>query len=389
MRIRCGVMLLSCLTLCSSTSADNVSDAIGVLQSVEAGGKGSVAARKAVQTLVDQGGEKSLIPILKGFRSTDLLGANWLRNAFEEVASAHLASGKALPADVLEAFIADTRESPAARRLAYDILLKQDASIADRLIPGMLLDPSSEFRRDAVSRLLADATKQTTPEAATPLYRKALTGAVHEDQVKTIAEALRKNGDTVNIQQHFGFVSEWKIAGPFDNKEEKGFAVAYAPEAEVSTPGGVNLTAEYDGQLGKVQWQPVATDEDFGVVNIAKQIQNYKGSVMYAAATWTSPRDQNLEVRLGTPNAWKLWVNSKLVFEREEYHRGSRMDQYQVPVSLKRGANAILLKVCQNEQTQEWAQEYQFQVRICDATGSGVLPAMTTASQKNTEGADR
>lgn len=389
MRIRCGVMLLSCLTLCSSTSADNVSDAIGVLQSVEAGGKGSVAARKAVQTLVDQGGEKSLIPILKGFRSTDLLGANWLRNAFEEVASAHLASGKALPADVLEAFIADTRESPAARRLAYDILLKQDASIADRLIPGMLLDPSSEFRRDAVSRLLADATKQTTPEAATPLYRKALTGAVHEDQVKTIAEALRKNGDTVNIQQHFGFVSEWKIAGPFDNKEEKGFAVAYAPEAEVSTPGGVNLTAEYDGQLGKVQWQPVATDEDFGVVNIAKQIQNYKGSVMYAAATWTSPRDQNLEVRLGTPNAWKLWVNSKLVFEREEYHRGSRMDQYQVPVSLKRGANAILLKVCQNEQTQEWAQEYQFQVRVCDATGSGVLPAMTTASQKNTEGADR
>jgi hypothetical protein len=389
MRIRCGVMLLSCLTLCSSVLADNVSDAIGVLQSVEAGGKGSVAARKAIQSLVDQGSEKSLIPILKGFQSADLLGANWLRNAFEEVVSAHLAAGKALPADALEAFIADTTESPAARRLAYDILLKQDASIADRLIPGMLLDPGSEFRRDAVSRLLADATKQTTPEAATPLYRKALSGAVHEDQVKSIAEALRKNGDAVNIQQHFGFITDWKIVGPFDNKDEKGFPVAYAPENEVNTPEGVNLSAEYDGQLGKVQWQPIFTEDDFGVVNIGKQIQNYKGSVMYAAASWTSPDDQSLEIRLGTPNAWKLWVNGKLIFEREEYHRSSRMDQYRMPVSLKKGANAILLKICQNEQPQEWAQDYQFQVRICDATGSGILPVMTTASLKNAEGADR
>jgi hypothetical protein len=389
MQIRCGVILLSCLTLCSSALADNVSDAIGVLQSVEAGGKGSVAARGAIQTLVDQGSEKSLIPILRGFQSADLLAANWLRNAFEEVVSAQLAAGNPLPVATLEAFIGDTKESPAARRLAYDILLKQDASIADRLIPGMLLDPGSEFRRDAVSRLLADAAKQTTPEAATPLYHKALSGAVHEDQVKTIAEALRKNGDTVNIQQHFGFVTNWKIVGPFDNKEEKGFAVAYAPENEVSTPEGVNLAAEYDGQLGKVQWQQISTEEDFGIVNIAKQIQNYKGSVMYAATSWTSPKDQSLEIRLGTPNAWKLWVNGKLVFEREEYHRSSRMDQYRMPLSMKEGTNTILLKICQNEQPQEWAQDYQFQVRVCDTTGSGVLPVITTASLKNAEGADR
>ncbi len=39
--------------------------------------------------------------------------------------------------------------------------------------------------------------------------------------------------------------------------------------------------------------------------------------------------------------------------------------------------NVLLLKVCQNEQEQSWAQDYKFQLRVCDATGSAVLPAGT------------
>ena len=81
------------------------------------------------------------------------------------------------------------------------------------------------------------------------------TGAVHEDQVKVVAEALRKSGETVDISRHFGFVSRWTLTGPFDNREEKGFAVAYAPEKEFETQGP-NLAAEYDGMNGKVTWKP-------------------------------------------------------------------------------------------------------------------------------------
>jgi hypothetical protein len=110
---------------------------------------------------------------------------------------------------------------------------------------------------------------------------------------------------------------------------------------------------------------------------------------MYASTSWKSDREQNVEVRLGTPNAWKLWVNGKLVFEREEYHRSSAMDQYKVPVSLKAGENILLLKVCQNEQTQDWAQKYQFQLRVCDSTGSAVLPVSTTAKNDVSSGENR
>ena len=203
--------------------------------------------------------------------------------------------------------------------------------------------------------------------------------AVHEDQVKTIAEALRKHNEVVDIQKHFGFLPQWSIVGPFDNKDGKGFAVACGPELDVNASKAPDLQAEYDGQTDKVRWRPIATTDDYGVVDIAKQIENYKGSLMYATTIWTSNRDQQAEIRLGTPNSWKLWVNGKLVFEREEYHRSSQLDQYRVPVTLKVGSNTLLFKICQNEQTQDWAQRYQYQIRICNSTGSALLPSTSTA----------
>ena len=365
-----------------AVAADPISDAVAVLQSARPGGVGSVENQRAAETLVKHG-EKALLPVLQGFRKASPVGTNWLRNTFDQIASETTATGKTLPAELLEKFIADTQQSAAARRLAYEALRRQDPAAENRLIPGLLLDPGPEFRRDAVALLITQATSAEGP-AAVAIYRKALAGAVHEDQVKQIAEALRKAGETVDISQHFGFVSSWMIAGPFDNREEKGFAAAWAPEAEIAA-AGPDLNREYDGQDSlKVRWQPIETTDDFGVVDIAKQIQNYKGSVMYATAVWQSKSAQSVQVRLGTPNAWKLWVNGKLVFEREEYHRSSQMDQYSVPIELQAGRNQIALKICQNEQTQDWAQKYQYQLRICDATGAGLLPSVAAAQLQST-----
>ncbi len=101
----------------------------------------------------------------------------------------------------------------------------------------------------------------------------------------------------------------------------------------------------------------------------------YKGAVMYLATDFVADKARPVEVRLGTPNAWKVWVNGKLLFAREEYHRGMAIDQYRVPAKLKEGRNTILVKLCQNEQDQDWAQRYQLQLRVCDAAGSAVHPS--------------
>jgi len=55
------------------------------------------------------------------------------------------------------------------------------------------------------------------------------------------------------------------------------------------------------------------------------------------------------------------------------YHSGSQPDQFVNRVVLQPGRNVILVKVCQNEQTQDWAQRWDFQLRVCDETGGAVL----------------
>ena len=68
----------------------------------------------------------------------------------------------------------------------------------------------------------------------------------------------------------------------------------------------------------------------------------------------SSPPDrQPVEIRIASLIALKLWVNGKPVAEYPIYHSGSQMDQYRTSAVLEPGRNLILVKVCQNEQTQD------------------------------------
>ncbi len=130
-----GAMALVCCV--SDVTADEISDSIKTLQSIEPGGVGTAAGRSAIDKLAGAG-SKAILPVLKGFKGSDPLAINWPRNAFEEVVDAERKEKKTLPADVLEAFILDRMESPIARRLAYETLRTQDPGIEARLIPDML-----------------------------------------------------------------------------------------------------------------------------------------------------------------------------------------------------------------------------------------------------------
>jgi hypothetical protein len=374
-------LLFATGVLSSQAMAASIPEAIGILQKVENGAKGAAEARTAVKSLAAEG-EKAILPVLKSFQGASPLAINWLRTAFEQAAENHLKTGGKLSESDLLPFVRDTTQSPVARRMAYEWLQQQRPDLKAELIPTMVLDPAPDFRRDAVEMLISDAASATDKEKATELYQQAMKGAVHEDQVKSVAEALRERGVTVDIRKHLGFLSAWKVIGPFDNKEEKGYAVAYPPEEKL------DLDAEYAGQLGPVQWKPLETEDDFGKIDIAKQIENHKGSLMYLTTTFTSASDGPVELRLGTPNAWKLWVNGELAFQREEYHRSSQMDQYRIPVQMKTGPNTILLKVCQNEQTQDWAQKYEFQLRVCDTTGVGLTSVSSASAARTVKGAN-
>ena len=349
-------------------AAADVESLLELIRGAEVGGAGNDRVAVAWKELAKSNPEQ-LPKILGSLKGANPLAANWLRNAVDVIAARGASTGN-LPKEKLEAFVRTTSHDPRARRLAYEWLAKVEKTAADRLIPTMLNDPSVEFRRDAVARLLAtanDLRDQKKAEKATSVYRRALGGARDEDQIKAIAGSLRKLGHKVDLPRHFGFLMQWQVIGPFDNTGRKGFSTVYPPEKELKA------TAKYPGKNGVIGWKPFTTKHDYGMVDVNQPYGKLKEVVGYAWAQFESESAREVEIRLGCKNAWKIWLNGRLVFGRPEYHRGMRLDQYQLPVKLVKGRNDILVKLCQNEQTESWTVEWQFQLRICDKTGTAIL----------------
>ena len=115
-------------------------------------------------------------------------------------------------------------------------------------------------------------------------------------------------------------------------------------------------------------------------VDLNRALGRAKGVVAYAYAEFPAAGAREVELRLATVNSWKVWVNGELVGFREEYHHGTRIDHYRAAASLRPGANRILLKVCQNEQTEDYADPWRFQIRVTDRIGTAVLPAAKEAA---------
>jgi hypothetical protein len=170
-----------------------------------------------------------------------------------------------------------------------------------------------------------------------------------------------------DLNQHFGVISQWMLIGPFDSTMGAGFAKAYEPEMKI------DLNATYTGKDGtKLKWLPHTSAERYGAVDFNKAIAKHHDAAGYAFTTVESEKELPVEIRFGCIVAVKVFLNGKELFAREEYHHGDRFDQYRSLGVLKPGRNELLVKVCQNNQTEDWAQNWKFQMRLCDATGGAV-----------------
>ncbi|MEM9703347.1 MAG: hypothetical protein AAF907_12975, partial [Planctomycetota bacterium] len=170
--------------------------------------------------------------------------------------------------------------------------------------------------------------------------------------------------------QQFGFLTDWRIVGPFDHREDIAWEPTLPPE---ETPGSINPDARFPTKypdVGEtVGWQTIAADGDEGMLDIAGDLENWTGSAVVLARDYQVPRGGPIVFRIGTPNAFKLYLNGELVFARPEYHRGTKMDQYLIPATVNEGKNFLMVKLLQNEQEQSWAQKYQLQLRVTDRSG--------------------
>jgi hypothetical protein len=351
--------------------ADDVETQIRTILMVQKEGAGHAAAVPVLKSLTQQP-STALISLLRGMDGANPLAANWLRGAFEAIADRNLKDGALLPKKELEEFALDRTHASQSRQLAFECLLKIDPSASDRLVPQMLDDPCAEFRRDAVQRLIDAASKSGEAkhtEENKEIFLRAFRTALDPDQLDLVFDQLTKMGEKPDLKRQLGLLNNWWLIGPFDHRNGVGFDAAYPPELEI------DLQKKYAGTAGEVSWLKKESNERHSVLDLNALIGRHKGAVAYAYDEFETDQAQHVEIRLGTPNGWKLWVNGELVFAHEEYHLLTQMDQYRSPVLLQPGTNRILLKICQNEQTEDWAQDWQFQVRVCDASGTAVLPS--------------
>jgi hypothetical protein len=376
--LTCG--LLAAIASCASP-AGAPPDPIAVLRSVGPEGEGNKEAARAWRNLVERG-LPALFAVLEAFDGADLRAANWLRAAVDAIAEKAIAAKEPIDVQKLESYILNPERDGRARYAAYEILVRLDPAAPDRILPRLLEDPGRELRREAVARAIAEAEK--TLKAGD---KKGAAGALQHlfpcsrdrDQVDAITRHLKSLGVSVDLQAHYGVIRRWAILTTFDNSGMKGFEIAYPPEK------GVPLRGELAGKSGlTVRLVEAETSDPQGKLDLNATLGKEMGAVAYAFAVVESPSERPIEVRVGTNNAVKIFLNGREIFFRNEYHHGMKMDQYVAAGMLRQGRNKVLLKICQNEQKEDWAQSWSFQARLCDALGGGVPFTIVTRAEDTT-----
>ena len=345
---------LSGVVSASSPPVD-VTNLIKKIKSVGTEGKGNNAAANASAML--SSGSLDLVPmVLEAFDDANPVANNWLRSSIDTLVENGRKAKLKVDSKKLKSFIETTKNSKAGRRLAYDLLAVDHKDIADALVPGFQDDPQPDLRRLAIDHGIKQVTAKIEPAAAIKAYQGLLTSARDEDQITELAKKLEDLKAPVNLTKHFGFITEWNVSTAFDNKDGAGFAKAFDPEAK------------HD----RTNWKYAQSADTMGLVDLNKALEKKKSLVAYASARLTFDADTTLDVRAQSQNATKIFVNGKEVLAREEYHHGAFLDQHIATVTMKKGENEILVKVCQNDQTQPWCEPWAFACRLSDSTGKAI-----------------
>ena len=370
-------MVSPCVAQSNSTTAQTapkdseISFALDAIKLIGKDGVGNGDAAAAMPTL-NRASAAQVPMLLEAFNGSSPLQRNWMMGAINRVVERGETDW---PKQAIEEYFIDYSNDDYGRLVAFELMTRDNQLLKKQMIAELWTDPSLPLRHMAIDDLIQRAEQLDGDEskpAAVALLKKALDNALNVDQIQSIAKQLKAKGDPVNLREVMGFVSQWQIVAGFDNTDSKGFDVPYGPEL---APASVDLNANYkDASEHPVKWKEFDTESETGVFDLNKLFGNEKDRTAYAYTVFKSPVKGPAEVRIGTPNAHKIWLNGKLVMSNEIYHNSNAIDKFVSQVNLVQGRNEVLVKLCQNNQTQSWAQDWQFQLRFCDENSKPIKP---------------
>jgi hypothetical protein len=368
-RTCCLTLLLAAFVALPATADDDVARLLRQVRAVGPEGAGSPEARAAWDRLVARG-PAVLLPLLEAMDTSDTAAANWLRSAFDRIADK--AGGKGIDADALLRFARNPKRQGRVRRLALDVVEGLRPGTRASLLRGWTDDP--EFRHDAIEQALADLDrdKESPANRRVAALRQLFAATRDLPQSRAVAARLKGLGAPVSVADHFGFLRDWYVIGPFDARGMKGFQTTYPPEEKV------DLAASYKGKGKTVGWKryrsPEATSgTHVALVNLREPLGDATDAVAYAYTAFEADEAREIEFRGAADDNLTVWVNGERTFGFEEYRNGVRLDRHRFRVRLKKGVNTVLVKVCQAPADPGHPEpNWEFLLRICDTAGKGL-----------------
>jgi len=189
--------------------------------------------------------------------------------------------------------------------------------------------------------------------------RRAYAGAL-------LARALTRSGDldgSARTIDELGYVTDFRVIGPFDNEGKRGFDLEMPPEQSRLAPWDPD--ARFPGRERPVTWREYPEASLFGYVNFDAVFRPNENACGFAETFVQSDRARALSLWVGNGGAVKVWWNGEEVINDPTY-RQPDPDRHAAIVSARQGSNRLLVKLCVAETT--WG----LYLRIGDAQGAPV-----------------
>lgn len=132
-------------------------------------------------------------------------------------------------------------------------------------------------------------------------------------------------------------IENWELVGPFENLNDSGLNITYAPENEATAANGFDTNGN-----GIVNWY-VAPDNPLSPYKDFINHDEYGNKINYAQTFIQSDKEQRAVLQLGRGGIIKVFLNGVEILEDKEDVR-TEIDAHQIEVTLNAGSNRLLIK---------------------------------------------
>lgn len=233
--------------------------------------------------------------------------------------------------------LADTEEE---REFALDGIQQFPTNEAFAYVMGDLdtndLGTLSNAMLVGMTRALKESGRDEEAAKAYDAFKKRLNTTEAVLDMWNIAPVM---GDGQNLATRMGFITKWKVVGPFPWASSKGFSTINVNEPDV------DLSATYTVDGGPRAWELKDEGQNY-IMNLAGYFGNPANCTAYAYTEISVPAATDVTLRMGSDDGIKVWLNGEVAHENN-VDRGATVDQDQTNNKLKAGVNRILVEVTQ------------------------------------------